>query len=151
MPHQLLLAIKCIPALFTFVCVWFQSSDLTSMLIATFVSFVTVATVVVQSLLIAVVSFAITAVMQTCMYDIPYVSDVIFECAEKSITLATVAMFCGSLMLVQLCRIRKSFSTLLALLMLVPLMLAGCNIVRKSVVTLRAAVSGGAVTTSMKL
>lgn len=60
------------------------------------------------------------------MRNTSYMSEVLSKTREVNITLATVAVLGGLSMVLQFCQTKKSFFTLLALWMLLPIMLEDC-------------------------
>jgi uncharacterized membrane protein len=89
--------------------------------------FIAVAAMIAQGFLAGVVSAAITAVIwsRTRMCSTSCMREVLSKSREVNITLATIAMLCNLLMVLQSYRTKKSFSALLALWMFLPIMLEG--------------------------
>ncbi len=81
---------------------------------------------VAQGFLVGVLSTAVTAVMWSRMRSTSCMREVLSKIWEVNITLATIAMFCNLSMVLQFCQTKKSFFTLLALWMLLPIMLEDC-------------------------
>lgn len=88
--------------------------------------FIAVTAMVGQCFLVGVLSTAVTAVMWSRMRNTSYMSEVLSKIREVNITLATVAVLGGLSMVLQFCQTKKSFFTLLALWMLLPIMLEDC-------------------------
>ena len=85
--------------------------------------FIAVAAMISQGFLVGVFSITVTAVMWSRMRSTSCMREVLSKIREVNITLATIAMFCILSMVLQFCQIKKSFFTLLALWMLLPIML----------------------------
>jgi uncharacterized membrane protein len=87
--------------------------------------FIAVAAMVAQGFLVGVLSTAVAAVMWSRMCNASYMGEVLLKTWEVNITLATIAMVCNLLMVLQPCQTKKSFVTLRALWMLLLIMLVG--------------------------
>jgi hypothetical protein len=87
--------------------------------------FIALAAMVAQGFLVGVLSTAVTAVVWSRMRSTSCMREVFSKIREVNITLATIAMFCNLSMVLQFCKTKKSFFTLLALWVLLPIMLEG--------------------------
>src|SRR4051794_20659576 len=76
--------------------------------------FIAVTAMEAQCILIGILSITITAVMLSLMCNRPYMSNVLCGTCKMYIAFMAIAMFCSLLVALEYCCIKKSFSALLA-------------------------------------